>query len=206
MLGEVLRRANRIGPAKEHYERAFELDASVPLHHIRLGGTYLLVGNLGKALQIFQDAAKQFPRNAEIHYFAAIAARGLGNYDVALAELRKSLALQPNSADALALSGAINFDRANTVAAEKQLRRALVFSPQHFNAHYDLGRLLVKSNRYAEALPFLEVAAKLQPTSPDVHYQIFLALSRLKRKADANRELELYRQLQQRGKSEKSEP
>jgi len=63
--------------------------------------------------------------------------------------------------------------------------------------------LLVRNHRYAEALPHLERAATLNPRDPDVHYQLFFALSRLKRKADADREFATFQRLtgEQRPKS-----
>jgi len=82
--------------------------------------------------------------------------------------------------------------------AETLLRRALALNQKHFNALYDLGRLLVKTNRYADALPVLQRAAEINSNHPELHYQIFLALSRLKRKSEAERELEIYKQLRER--------
>ena len=55
--------------------------------------------------------------------------------------------------------------------------------------------MLVRSRRYQESIVFLERAAALQPDDPDVHYQLFLALSRLKRQTDADRELATYKRL-----------
>ena len=95
-------------------------------------------------------------------------------------------------------SGAIYLDRGNMAEAEKLLRHAISLNQKHFNATYDLGRLLVKTNRHAEALPLLQRAAGVNPNSVEVHYQIFLALSRLKKKADAERELEIYKQLREK--------
>src|SRR6266446_1571605 len=200
MLGELSAKHQDYSAARDYYERAWRQDPTLSVYYIRLGGVYLLLGNPNQALKIFQSAAERFPTIAEVHYFAAIAGRGVGNYDLALAELQKSLALQPNSADSLALSGAINLDRANPLEAEKLLRRALTFNQQHFNASYDLGRLLVKTNRYAEALPLLQRAAKINPNRVEVHYQLYLALSRLKRKTDAEHELEIYKQLREKEK------
>ncbi len=203
MLGELSAKHQDYSAARDYYERAWRQDPTLSVYYIRLGGVYLLLGNPNQALKIFQSAAERFPTIAEVHYFAAIAGRGVGNYDLALAELQKSLALQPNSADSLALSGAINLDRANLLEAEKLLRRALTFNQQHFNASYDLGRLLVKTNRYAEALPLLQRAAKINPNRVEVHYQLYLALSRLKRKTDADHELEIYKQLREKEKVQK---
>ena len=157
----------------------------------------LLQRNFNEALNTFRNAAELFPQIAEIHYFLAISARGVGKFDLALAESKKTIALQPSGADALALLGALTLDHGNVGDAETLLRRAVALNQKHFNALYDLGRLLVKTNRYAEALPVLQRAAEINSNHPELHYQIFLALSRLKRKIEAERELEIYKQLRE---------
>jgi Flp pilus assembly protein TadD len=108
--------------------------------------------------------------------------------------------LQPNNVDALAQLGFIVGERARYEEAELLLRRAIKLGDKHFYAHYDLGRLLVKTGRYAEATPLLERAGLLKPNNPDVHYQLFLALVRLKRKDDADREMALFKKLDEQRK------
>src|SRR6266851_4257365 len=85
--------------------------------------------------------------------------------------------------------------------AETVLRRAIAINDKHFYANYDLGRLLVKSRKYDQALPILEHAAALKPNNPAVHYQLFMALSRLKRKDDADRELATFKELDEARKA-----
>ena len=69
-------------------------------------------------------------------------------------------------------------------------------SPSTPPKHYDLGRLLVRLKRYDEAVTVLEYAATLTSTDPGIHYQLFTAYSRLKRKGDADRELEMFKRLE----------
>jgi len=103
--------------------------------------------------------------------------------------------------DSLAQLGFILVGRGRVAEAESTLRRAITINDKHFYANYDLGRLLVKSRRYAEALPVLEHAVTLKPNNPGVHYQIFMALSRLKRKDDADHELAVFKQLDEARKA-----
>lgn len=202
MLAEELRKSGRLDDAKLFYERALEQDPSKLVHYVRLGGVLLLLGRNEKALEVFARGAERFPNIAEAHYFVAIAARGRGDYDLAEASLRKSLSLEPDNPDALAQLGFIAGERGRDIEAEQLLRRAIALSHErHFVAHYDLGRLLVKLRRYDEAIPILERGANLNSRYPGIHYQLFLALSRLKRKAEADRELSLFKQLEEQNKS-----
>jgi tetratricopeptide (TPR) repeat protein len=201
MLAEELRKSGRIEDAKYFYERALAQDAGKLVHYVRLGGVLLLLGQNEAALEVFRRGAEKFPETAEAHYFVAIAARGRGDYDLAETSLRKSLSLQPDNPDALAQLGFVAGERGRFAEAEQLLRRALLLSgDKHFVAHYDLGRLLVKQRRYDEAIPILERGAMLNARYPGIHYQLFLALSRLKRKEEADRELALFKQLEEASK------
>lgn len=194
MLGEILAKQNRYSEAVRFYEKAVAQDRTRSVYFVRLGGTYLLNYEPIKSFQYFKEAAEIFPEIAEIKYFLAIAARTVGEYDLAISETKKALALK-ETADANALLGSIQVDRNNFPEAEKYLRKALILNPKHSNSQHDLGRILVKQQRFAEALPFLQRAASQMPNIADVHYQLFLTYTRLKRKVDADKEFQLFKQL-----------
>jgi tetratricopeptide (TPR) repeat protein len=194
MRGEILTEQKRYPEAVQFYEKAVAADKTKDVYFVRLGGLYLLQSKFNQALPYFQEAAELFPNIAEIKYFLAITFRGLGNYDSAIDEVKKSLAIK-ETADSNALLGAILFDRNESPDAEKYLRKAILLNPNHINSHYDLGRLLVKNQRYRESLPILEKAAKLSPANPEIYYQLFLSYSRLKRKTEADTALQKFKQL-----------
>jgi tetratricopeptide (TPR) repeat protein len=196
MLGELFTKYKRYADAKTYYELVLKNDSTKPVYYVRLGGIYLFLKDFENALKIFKKGTESFPKIPELHYFLAIAARGLGNFDLALAETKKSLAIK-ETADSYSLFGVIMADRNEIVEAEKSLRKALLLNPKHFNSLNDLGRLLVKNRRFEEAIPILQRAAALS-TNPDVHYQLFLAYTRLKRKTEAMSELEVFKQLSEK--------
>ena len=201
MLGEALRKNRRTQGAAEFYKRALEQDETKFAYYARLGGTYIVLGQLDQALDVFRRAEKRFPQSAEAHYFVGIAARGRGDYDLAETELRMSLVLEPDNVNALAQLGFVVLGRDRVDEAERLLRRAIAITDKHFYANYDLGRLLVKSRRYEESLAILQHAATLKPKNPGVHYQLFIALSRLKRKQEADRELATFKTLEEERKA-----
>jgi tetratricopeptide (TPR) repeat protein len=99
--------------------------------------------------------------------------------------------------NALAQLGFVTGERGDLAEAERLFRRALALSDKHFYAYYDLGRLLVKARRYEEALPLLRRGAEIKPDNAGVHYQQFIALSRLKRAAEAERALAVFKRLEE---------
>jgi tetratricopeptide (TPR) repeat protein len=197
MLGEILAKEKRYREAIPFYEKAVAQDKTKDVYFVRLGGTFLYNYDFEKAFQYFNEAADLFPQIAEIKYFMAITARGLGNYDLAFKEAKKALSLK-ETADTNALIGSMLIDRNEYQEAEKYLRKAVTLNPDHFNSHHDLGRFLIKQQKFDEALPILQKASLLMPDNADVHYQLFLAFSRLKRKAEADRELALFKQLSEK--------
>ena len=202
MIGEELRKNRQPDRAIEYYERALAQDSTKLVYYVRLGGVYLLSGDNAKALATFERGAHRFPNVAEAHYFVALAARGRADYELAEAELRKTLAIEPDNADALAQLGFILGEHADYAEAEQLLQRALALSNnRHFVAIYDMGRLLVKTQRYEDAIPILLRGVALNTKFPGIHYQLFLAYSRLKRKAEASQELEIFKRLDEERKT-----
>lgn len=203
MLGEILRKHNRHDAARDFYERALHQDPSQPAYHVRLGGTYMLLIQYDKALQVFQPASQRFPRSPEIQYFIGLAARGLANYELAEQALRKSLSLKEN-VDTLAQPGFILAEHDRNAEAETFLRRAIAVDARHFYANYDLGRLLVRTRRFDEAITALQGAMSIRPRDPGVHYQLFISYSRLKQKEAADRELALFKQYEAERKARRA--
>jgi Flp pilus assembly protein TadD len=63
----------------------------------------------------------------------------------------------------------------------------------------------VRGRRYEEALKVLESAARIRVRDPAVHYQMVIAYSRLKKTREADRELELFRKLDEERKARSSD-
>jgi predicted Zn-dependent protease len=58
-----------------------------------------------------------------------------------------------------------------------------------------LGKLLLDKGRPEEAVSYLEAAASAMPQSDYVHYQLQEAYRKESRTADADRELQIYKEL-----------
>ena len=195
MLGELYAKHKNYLEAEKHYAAAAKQDPSQAVYFVRYGGMFILTSRFALATDVFKDGAARFPKNAPIQYFLALSARGAGDFDTAHAAIGRALAIEPNYVDALALSGALLLDHGDLAGAERPLRRAVAIDSRHYNANYDLGRLLVKTNRSNEAIIFFQTAAKLGADNPDVHYQLFLIYSRLKRRPEADQEFKVFKDL-----------
>jgi tetratricopeptide (TPR) repeat protein len=109
--------------------------------------------------------------------------------------------LKAESVDALAQLGFVVGERGRDAEAEGILRRAVALDARHFYANYDLGRLLVRGRRYDEALAVLTGAARIRSGDAGVHYQLFIVYTRTNKKTDADRELQLFKRLDEERKA-----
>ena len=126
-----------------------------------------------------------------------------GAYEQAISFYEQATALNPQLAALHYLIADTLLKTANpdTTRAEKYLKRATELDPNLAAAYLTWGRLYVRGNRYTEAAPLLERAVSLQPGLVEAHYQLSRVLMRLKRTDEANRELEIFKQLNEKQKA-----
>ena len=60
--------------------------------------------------------------------------------------------------------------------------------------------------RFAEAVPPLETAVKLEPRNPAAHYNLAMAYNRAGRKEDADKEFAVHRQMTEQGGGKTDSP
>ena len=126
--------------------------------------------------------------------------KAIGFYEQALSLNAKIATLHYLVADTL-----LKTSNADTTRAEKYLKRAVELDPNLAAAYLTWGRLYVRANRYPEAAPLLQRAVSLDPELLEAHYQLGRVLMKLKRTDEANRELEIFKQLSEKQKA-RNEP
>jgi lipopolysaccharide biosynthesis regulator YciM len=70
--------------------------------------------------------------------------------------------------------------------------------PEHAQAQYQIGKVLLEDGQVPEAVQHLEIAAQRDPEADYIHYQLQTAYRRNGQKAEADRELEVYRNMKAR--------
>jgi len=83
----------------------------------------------------------------------------------------------------------------------QHLRNVLARTPNHPDANYELGKWLLNAGKTAEAIPYLEAAARLKPGLDAVHYQLQSAYRSVGRTMDADREAMTYRALKAKSRN-----
>jgi Tfp pilus assembly protein PilF len=127
-----------------------------------------------------------------------------GMYDEAIGFYEQAIALNPQLATLHYLAGdtLVKSLKPETARAEKYLKRAIELDPNLAGAYLSWAKLYVRASRYEEAAPLLERSVSLQPELVEAHYQLSRVYVRLKRAEDASRELALFKQLNEKQKTQ----
>jgi tetratricopeptide (TPR) repeat protein len=162
----------------------------------------LLVGQLwtdmadySRAVQAFHRGLDRDPSLAKAHYFAGLAQLHWEHTNEAVEEFNAALKVNPDDPDAKIGIGYVYLQQAKNVEAIELFRSVIATHPENGNAHYQLGKLLLNGDNVQEAVAHLEAAARALPQSDYVHYQLQAAYRKESRTAEADRELQIYKEL-----------
>ena len=132
-------------------------------------------GHLELALSELTTAEQQAPSDARIRNFRGVTLVHLGKNSEAAAEYREAVRLDPRMEDAYRNLGLLEWTEHRLDDAGEDLRHALGLDPEDSFAHYYLGRVLLDSKDYAEALSELNRSSVPWPEDADFLLQVAIA-------------------------------
>jgi Tfp pilus assembly protein PilF len=189
-LGDAQHELKQIDAAIISYRKALQLDPASSRAQRRLGVALGSTGQTDEALKVLTSAIARHPQNEYLPYERAQIELHTGDTAVAEADLRKTLALSPDDADALNNLGSLLARNGDTTGAEKELRSALAVDPYNSDARANLGRLLLSKGAADEALFQLRKAAELAPNAPKILLDEAVALLSTNHTAEAKTQIE----------------
>lgn len=164
--------------------------------------TMLLVGQLWSDMADYSRAVQEYHRAldrdaslARAHYFAGLAQLRWNHPNEAQKEFDAVLSLAPDDADAKVALGYVYVQEGKPADASEVFRSVIATHPDNGNAHYQLGKLLLDGGKVRDAVVQLEAAARELPQTDYVHYQLQAAYRKESRAADADHELQIYKEL-----------
>jgi tetratricopeptide (TPR) repeat protein len=116
--------------------------------------------------------------------------------DAALKEFRRELEISPAHYPAMVQMAFEYLKRGDYDTALPLAEKGVQLAPKMYAARNVLGRLLLDMGQNDRAVKELEEGVRLAPTSPEMHFALARAYTRVGRQADAARERELFKQLQ----------
>jgi len=159
-------------------------------------------GKWEEAERVYREIVTQDPRLPGIHFRLGRLILSKPESPTTAEEARKEflaeLEIDPRNAGAEYVLGELAGQSGATTEAIDHFSRATRLDSSFGDAFLGLGISFIAAGRYAEAIPALESAVRLQPANPAGHYQLAVAYSRVGRKEDANREAALQRETTER--------
>jgi tetratricopeptide (TPR) repeat protein len=195
-----LARLGELQPATQILQEYEKLDLS-PDANMLVGQLWMDMADYTHAVDAFKRVIERYPANERAHYFAGLSQLHWNHLGEALEEFNAALKLAPDDPDAKIGIGYIYLQQAKNSEAIEQFRSVIATHPENGNAHYQLGKLLLDGGKIQEAVLHLELAARALPQTDYVHYQLQAAYRKDSRIADADRELQIYKELKARNRA-----
>ncbi|WP_243370203.1 tetratricopeptide repeat protein [Geotalea sp. SG265] len=131
-----------------------------------------------KLFAAFNDVQSQRQMTANYAMNGALQAMQDGNYDKAISQLKRVLALTPDSTDAYKYMGMAYSSLGKSTDAIAAYKNAVRLEPGLSSAHKDLGNAYLGAKRYSEAEKEFQTTARIDPTSTYAPYTLgFLYLN-----------------------------
>jgi Flp pilus assembly protein TadD len=167
---------------------------------LALGIAQLTYGQNTEAENSFKRSLALDPKAVPALAYLGVTYVERGLYDQAIGFYEQAIKLNPQLAALhyLVADTILKTATPDTARAEKYLKRATELDPNLAAAYLIWARLSVRDNRYSEAAPLLERAVLLEPELLEAHYQLSRVLMKLKRTDEANRELAIFKALNEK--------
>jgi Tfp pilus assembly protein PilF len=178
---------------------ALKAPTSAPAHEL-LAESYEAQGKWNEAEKEYRDILQQSPNTPGIHFrlgrlLLSKANPGPDVADRARQEFEQELKIDPTNAGAEYVLGELARQNQQWDEAVNRFSRAAKLDAHFAEAFLGLGMSLLSEKRYADALPPLETAVRLEPRNPDAHYNLAMAYTRTGHKEDGEKEFAIHQRL-----------
>jgi predicted TPR repeat methyltransferase len=177
-LGIVCAADGRTADASDAYRQAIALRPNFAAAYVNIGHAHRDAGRWPDAVYAYETAARLDPNLAAAYHALGTALRESGRPADAVASYRRALELNPASAAEVYNDLGLTFARAGDARlAEEHLRQAVSLRSNDPKPRRNLGRLLLRLGRGAEAAEVLAELARAGTAPADVHHDLAVALA-----------------------------
>ena len=188
LLASAFIRVERRHWARAELEMLIAAGAHNDNYRYALARIYYDQQRFGAGVAELSQAIQQSPEFAEAHDLLGQCLEGLARFDEAAAAFRRAIALNAGKNARSAWPhfhlGSLQHDLGDIDAAEASLQEAVAANPKIAPAYRELGIVLRKAKKLAEAAEVLQAAAKLAPADATIQYSL-AGVYREMEKADA---------------------
>jgi tetratricopeptide (TPR) repeat protein len=168
-------------------------------------------GKWDQAEKEYRGILQQAPKMPGIHFLLGRLLLSKPNPEPSVAdeakqEFQQELEIDPSNAGAEYVLGELARQAQAWDEAAAHFSRAAKLDSNFGDAYLGLGASLVAAKKFADAIPPLQTAVRLEPQNPATHYNLAMAYSRTGRKQDADKEFAIHRQMTQGGEGATDQP
>jgi tetratricopeptide (TPR) repeat protein len=196
-FGRVCLKMDLLDDAELALTQAVSLRPDDPPYRYALAAAKVGKRQFEAAQGLLEGLLKQKEGDAQLQYALGSVLYLEGHLADAAAHLQESVRLLPDQLAPHYYLALVARDQGNEAAAIVQLQELLRRYPDHALSCEALGSLLMSAHRYPEAESSLEKAVLLNPTSVKANYQLGLLLTRMGKKEEAEKRLEIAKSLRQ---------
>jgi tetratricopeptide (TPR) repeat protein len=160
-------------------------------------GASMAARHLDASRKFFGELVANYPDDANVHYSYGVFILPQ-DAETALKEFQRAHELDPNHQPAMVQMAFEYLKRRDYDAALPLAEKSVALAPRMFPARNVLGRVLLELGQIERAIHELEEGVRLAPASPDMHFALARAYTRAGRKADADRENEIFKKLEEK--------
>jgi tetratricopeptide (TPR) repeat protein len=197
-LSLSLLKQNKVEEANEVIQRMLTLGGDSPQIHLLLSQAHYAQNDDAKALEELNKAIAMDSKVLMAHFYAGMIYVKQGKFDDAAREFATELGVNPKDLQAKYHLGFILLSSGQTRQGLQLMREVIAVNPDFADARFELGKALLQQGDAKGAIEHLEAAAKVSADKAHIHYQLGRAYTVAGREADAQKSLELYKQLKEK--------
>jgi tetratricopeptide (TPR) repeat protein len=192
----------RTGDMKKATEvlAAYEAQPRTSDAMLLVGQLWTEIGDFERAIATLQRALAANPKLAKAHFYEGLAYIRWEKWPEAAEQFEDELQVTPDDLDALYHLGFVDQQQSKVDEALALYLRVIKANPNYANAQYEAGKIMVDRGKFGDAVGHLEIAAGLSPEKDYIHYQLQATYRKLGRNAEADRELDVYKQIKSRSR------
>jgi len=158
-------------------------------------------GKADEAIKLYRQIVEKYPDTPGIHYRLGrllLQSHSTASKAEARKEFEAELKVVPHSAATEFMLGDLAWESQNVTEAIRHFTLATKYDVGFSESFLGLGVALNAAGKHAQAIAPLETYVKAEPNDPAGHYQLAIAYARTGRKKEADRQMALQRELNQK--------
>lgn len=171
-LGSVALDNDQLDPALEYFLAALEVNPLNSTTYNNIGSIFFKKEQFEKSVEFYEKSIEFDKKNALAYVNLGTGYLNLGLYDKGIETIREGLSVNPLMVSGYSNIAYFYLSQNDYENCEKIYQEGILNVPEYPGFFFHYGKLLVRQQRYSEAIAMFESAAKLTPDLPDPYVEL----------------------------------